>query len=242
MRTRPLPPLDELLAALDEAGVKDAPREAPDEAAHRGLLDMALFVAEHRKRVSFPAFRWDAPAFEAADAKATFRLACARVPPGGTLADVEATLRRHAPRASDGNALLALDLHGTTLREFELSHLLYGSVTLFAWPHKPSESADPRIHAARDAGWTKTLKEHNLLPGRGIVVLDEHQGLLLRDPVLEGLLGVLALYPDGQVQLAWNPLVPETRATSEIQYWLAWGEGTGSSSEWRQLLHVTDDD
>lgn len=234
MRTRPLPPLDELHQSLLEHGVTDAPREG-DEEALRGLLDMALFVAEHRKRVSFPDFTWQDPGFVVADAKVTFRVAYARAGAGD---DVERILRAHLPRVSSGNALLALDLHATRVREFDLMHLLYGEVTLFSWPHKPPESADPRVDAARDAGWTKTLKEHNLIPGRGLVVLDEHQGLLLRDPDVEKLLGLLVRYPTGQIHLAWNPLVPPARATSDVQYWLAWGEGTGSSSEWRQLLHV----
>ena len=238
MRTRPLPPVDELLAALAEAGVEDAPREG-DDAALRGLLDMALFVADHHKQVAFPGFTWEDPGFVARDARMTMRVAYARL---ADAARLDETLRRHLPRVAEGNALLALDAHGTTLREFETMHHLYGEVTLFSWPHKPAQSADPRIEAAREAGWVKTLKEHNLLPGRGIVVLDEHQGLLLRDPAFVDLLGLLVLYPNGHTHLAWNPLVPPARASSEIQYWLAWGAGTGASSEWRELLHVEEGD
>jgi hypothetical protein len=139
-------------------------------------------------------------------------------------------------------SLLALDAHGTDLREFDLTHLVYGEVTLFQWPHKPPQPSDLRIDDAREAGWVKALKEANLLPGRGIVVLDEHQGLLLRDEAFRALLGLLVLYPNGRVELHWNPFVPSARASSEIQYWLAWAAGHGASSEWRQMLHVEERD
>ena len=238
MRTRPLPPLEELRAALDELAVPGIPREG-DERALRGLLDMALFLAEHRKRVTFEGFSWEDPAFVAQDAKLAMRVAYLRLEEGAPLEDA---LRAALPRVAEGNALLALDLHGTSLREFDLMHLLYGEVTLYSWPHKPPQPADRRIDEAREAGWVKTLKEHNLLPGRGIVVLDEHQGLLLRDPAFAGLLGLLVLYPNGHVQLAWNPFVPPARASSDLQYWLAWAEGTGGASEWRQMLHVEEGD
>lgn len=241
VRSRPLPPLDELLQGLAEEGVTDAPAEGEPEAL-RGLLLMALHVAEHRKQVRFPGFTWDAPSFTVQDAKTTLRVHYVRAPAAATLQDVDALLRASLPRVAQGHDLLGLDLHGTALREFEVTHHLYGSVTLFAWPHKPAESADHRIDAAREAGWVKTLKEHNLLPGRGIVVLDENQGILLRDPAFKDLLGLMTLLPTGQVHLLWNPFVDPARATSEIQYWLAWGPGTGSSSEWRELIHVHEGD
>lgn len=240
MRHRPLPSRDELLQELAEHGVTDAPTEAPDEASLRALLDFALYVAEHRKRVRFPGFTWDDPAFVAEDDKLTMRIAYARLD-DATPARLDAFLREQAERVREGHALLALDLHQSDAREFQLTHHLYGAVTLFSWPHKPSESADPRIHAALDAGWTKTLKEHNLVPGRGIVVLDEHQGVLLRDEALADLQGLLVLLPTGQTNLLWNPFVRGERNQSELQYWLSWGPG-GPASAWKEMLHVTDED
>ncbi|GEM_PF-3837202 len=232
-RTRTLPPVDELLAALREAGVEDAPQDAPDEASHQGLLDLALHVAEHRKRVSFPGFSWDDPAFEAADAKLAMRVAYVRLPDAAAFADA---LRAHLPRASRGHSLLAVDAHATALREFDAVHDLYGRVTLFEHRTPVPEPADPRVDAARERGWARALKEHNLLPGRGLVVLDEHQGLYLREEAFQRLMGILLLLPDGHTTLLWNPFVEAERNDSEIQYWLGWGEGTGRSSEWRELV------
>ena len=254
-RVRALPPLDELAASLREAGVEaldevtrrgaderssssDAPTEGPDDAA-RGLLDLALFLVEHDKRVSFGAFSWDDPRFAAGDAKVAFDVAYARLAPGERLRDA---LLRELPRVARRQALLALDARGTDLREFDAVHEIYGQVTLFAWPHKPHESADPRVDAARERGWVRTLKEHNLLPGRGIVVLDEHQGLFLTEPALASLMGVLLLLPTGMITLLWNPFVEADRNDSELQYWLQWGRGTGSSSEWREVLRVDEAD
>lgn len=236
MRRRPVPAADESLEALREAGVADAPTEGPEEEL-RGLLDLALFVAEHRKRISFPAFSWDDPAFVAADARRTWRVAYARLPDA---ASIGATLDAALPRLGAGT-LLALDAHAATdVREFDLSHDLYGRVTLFQWPTKPVESADPRIHDALDKGWAKTLKAHNLVPGRGIVVLDEHQGLLLREPRYAAVPGMLVLLADGHTNLWWNPVSPH--AESEDQYWLTWGEGTGPASGWKEQLFVERDE
>lgn len=235
VRVRKLPTVAELLASLEEAGVTDAPRQAPDEESLRGLLDTALWFAEHRKRVSFPAFSWSAPEFVAADAKVTMRVAYARFEADDNLRD---TLLAHLPRVGSGMAILALDAHTSGRREFDVLHELYGRVTLFRWPTKPAESADPRVHAAQERGWGATLKAHNLLPGRGIVVLDEDQGLLLREPELERLLGLVLLLPDGHTTLHFNPLVEADRNDAELQYWMTWGEGTGSSSEWRELLRA----
>jgi hypothetical protein len=233
-RARPLPPLDELRVALGEHGVESAP-ETGDEEALRGLLSFALFLADNLKRIDFEGFSWDAPGFVAVDAKARIGVEYVRMARG---AGLEETMRAALPRVAGQKALLAIDTHGTELLEFEALHALYGRVTLFQYPHKPQESADLRIDAARERGWVKTLKEHNLLPGRGIVVLDEHQGLLLRDPAFEALLGLLLLTRDGTIGLHWNPFVEADRNEPEMQYWLAWGEGTGQSSEWRQMLHV----
>lgn len=235
-RTRQLPPIENLLQALQEAGVEDAPREGPPEAL-QALLDMALYVAEHRKRVSFPSFSWDDPRFRVQDQKATLEVAYARLAHEGE-GGLEEAVVRHLPRVRDGRTLLGVDATGTRLREYELVHLLYGEVTLFSFPHKPRASADPRIEAAREAGWVKTLKEHNLLPGRGMVVLDEQHGLLLTEPDLRGLLGVLVLYPTGETALHWNPFAAAEKNDPELQYWLSWGMGTGSASEWREMLHV----
>lgn len=219
--------MDDSLAALAEHGVDDAPRRAPDPEGLRALLDMAAFVAEHRKRVSFPAFTWEDPAFVSEDAKVTLRFAYARFE-----RDVATTIAANLARVRDRRTLLAIDAHRADIREYALGHELYGQVTLFAWPTKPPEPADPRIATAMERGWAATLKEHNLVPGRGIVVLDEHQGLLLRDERLRALVGLQVLLPDGHTKLWWNPFADD--ANSELQYWLKWGAGTGPSSAWRE--------
>jgi hypothetical protein len=234
VRRRPLPSLEELHQGLDEAGVTDAPRDGPDEECLRALLDLALFVAEHRKSVAFPGFTWADPGFTVTDAKVTFRVAYAEL-----AIDVATTLAANLDRLGP-RTLLALDAHRTPLREFDLGHDLYGRVTLFQWPHKPPEPADPRISDAMEKGWARTLKEHNLTPGRGIVVLDEHQGLLLRDPRLRALVGTLLLLEDGQTRLWWNPFCDG--ADSELQYWLTWGAGTGLASAWKEQLFVEERD
>lgn len=234
MRRREVPPLDELLAALAEAGVADAPREAPDHEALRGLLDMALWAAELRKRVSFPDFSWSDPRFVATDDKATLEFAYTRLP-GATLDAIRLCLEGNLDRMRGGRTLLAIDARGRDVREFDLGHALYGRVTLFQHPHKPSESADPRIDAAREAGWARTLKEHNLLPGRGIVVLDEHQGLILRDERFRAILGFLVLFDTGHTTLWWNPFAHG--ADAELQYWPAWGPGAPASA-WREVFRA----
>lgn len=239
MRRRPIPSVEESLEALLEAGVHDAPREGANEEDLKGLLDLAAYVAEHKKRVSFPGFTWEDPRFVAEDDKVRMTLAYATLPGDGPEA-LQLALRANLPRVDRQHTLLALDAHATRAREFELTHHLYGEVTLFSWPHKPPEPADPRIEDARERGWAKTLKEHNLLPGRGIVVLDEHQGALLRDPACESLAGLLLLLPDGQTQLLWNPFVRAEWNDSELQYWLGWGAGAPSSA-WREVLRVDEE-
>jgi hypothetical protein len=251
-RTRALPPVDETLAALREAGVNDAPQDGPaesadpasprprgpDEESLKGLLDLALFVAEHRKRVSFPGFTWDDPFFVSEDAKLRMRVAYVRLPDAAAFVD---TVRAHLPRAGQGPSLLAVDAHATDLREFDAVHDLYGRVTLFEYRTHVPEPADPRVDAARERGWAKTLKEHNLLPGRGLVVLDEHQGLFLREEAFARLMGIMLLLPSGNTLLLWNPFVEPDRNDSENQYWLGWGEGSGRSSEWRELVRYEGD-
>lgn len=217
----------------------DAPRDGPDPEALRGLLDLALFVAEHKKKVSFPGFHWGDPRFTVADARTTLEVAYASLAGEGEDA-LRWTLEGNLDRVRGGRTLLALDAHATTAREFELGHALYGRVTLFSWPTKPAEPADPRIDAAREKGWAKVLKEHNLLPGRGIVVLDEHQGLLLREPRYEELLGILLLLPDGQTTLWWNPFVRADANDPEMQFWLTWGAGTSPASGWREVFRAED--
>lgn len=219
----------------------DAPREGPDEEALRGLLDLALFVAEHKKKVAFPDFQWQDPRLRAADARMTVDVAYATLA-GDSEDAVRWTLEGNLDRLRGGRTLLALDAHTTKAREFELGHALYGQVTLFSWPSKPPEPADPRIDAAREKGWAKVLKEHNLLPGRGIVVLDEHQGLLLRDPRYEDLLGILLLMPDGQTPLWWNPFARAELNDPEMQFWLTWGAGTSPASGWREVFRADRDE
>ncbi|HVM45123.1 MAG TPA: hypothetical protein VM582_04240 [Candidatus Thermoplasmatota archaeon] len=231
MRRRTLPPVDELLAALAEAGVADAPAEGPDATMLQGLLDMALYVAEHKKSISFDGFTWADPAFVATDAKVTLRFAY-----GELVGDVAMTLAANLPRLAGERTLLALDARRAGAREFTLGHALYGEPTLFQFPSRPVEPADPRIDAAREAGWTPTLKAHNLLPGRGIVVLDEHQGLLLRDERFADVFGFLVLFDTGQTELWWNPFA--RGADAELQHWRAWGPGTGPASGWRERFYA----
>lgn len=237
VRHRTLPPVDDLLAALAEAGVTDTPREAADAHALQGLLDTALFVAEHHKHVSFPDFRWADPQFLVEDAKVTFRVAYAEL-----AADVETTLLANRDRFRDGRTILLLDARRSGAREYDLGHALFGEVTLFQFPSKPPEAADPRIDAARERGWVKALKDHNLLPGRGIVVLDEHQGLLLRDDRFADLVGVLVLFANGLTTLWWNPFVRADVNDPEIQYWLTWGKGDKPASAWRQVFEAERND
>lgn len=232
-------PLSELYGYLEEAGVTDAPRDAPDEEHLQGLLSMALHVAECQKRVSFPDFTWAEPTFVAEDARLTFRFHYARLN-DKTEDGVRSFLLDSMERVAGTTHLLAIDTRPARIAEFELVHHLYGEVTLFQHRSRPSESADLRIHEAREKGWTPTLKEHNLLPGRGLVVLDEQQGLLLREPWLDALPGMLVLLASGETKLLWNPFSPD--ADAEWQYWLAWGAGAGAPSEWRQVLHVSERD
>ena len=208
----------------------DAPRDGPDPFALQGLLDMAHYVAEHKKRVTFPNFTWSDPTFVATDAKVTLRFAYAEF-----AVDAHTTLLANLDRVAP-RTLLALDARHAKVAEFTLAHALYGEPTLFQWPSKPAEPADPRIDAAREKGWTPTLKAHNLLPGRGIVVLDEHQGLLMRDDRFAGLLGVLVLFENGQTELWWNPFARD--ADADLQHWRAWGPGTGPASGWREQFYV----
>jgi hypothetical protein len=230
MRRRPLPPIEELRAGLLEAGVTDAPGDGPDPERLRALLDLALFIVEHRKVVTFPDFTWDDPGFVVTDSKITLRVAYAQA----TL-DVERSVSDNIPRLGP-NTILALDAHHIDLREFDIGHALYGRPTLFQWPTKPSEAADLRIFSAQEKGWTRTLKEHNLVPGRGLVVLDEHQGTFLRDDRMRAVVGVLLLLSDGHTRLWWNPFADG--ADSELQYWLSWGPGTGPASAWKETFFV----
>ncbi|HEX2021479.1 MAG TPA: hypothetical protein VHH36_02115, partial [Candidatus Thermoplasmatota archaeon] len=180
----------------------------------------------------------EAPGFLARDAKVALRfpyLPVADASEAGLRDALRAALPRLGPKA-----LPALDARGTGAREFEVAHALYGRVTLFEHRRRPSESADWRLDAARERGWTRTLKEHNLLPGRGLVVLDEDQGLFLREPDLSAIEGLLVLLDDGHARLWWNPVAPT--ADPEMQYWLAWGRGEGGPSEWRQVLRVDEAD
>lgn len=203
---------------------------------------MALHVADCQKDVRFPEFSWADPTFVARDARVTLRFPYARLTTREP-EDIRAFLLGQMPRL-DGKepALLALDARPSGLAEYELTHLLYGRVTLFAHRVRPHEPADPRIERARERGWTPTLKEHNLVPGRGLVVLDEDQGLLLREPWLDGMRGLLVLLASGDTRLLWNPF--SEKGDAEMQYWLAWGRGAGASSEWREVLRVdrADDD
>lgn len=225
-----MPPVEQL---LEELALDDAPRDAPDPFALQGLLDMAAYVADHKKRVAFPAFTWADPRFVSTDAKVTLTFAYAEL-----VTDAATTLAANLDRLGE-RTLLALDARRSRAREFDLGHALYGEPTLFQFPAKPAEPADPRIDAAREAGWTPTLKAHNLLPGRGIVVLDEHQGLLLRDERFRDVLGLLVLFEDGQTELWWNPFARS--ADADLQHWRAWGPGTGPASGWKERFYAEPD-
>lgn len=226
---RPLPAPDALLQSMREAGVTDAPTEG-DEHALQGMLWMAGYLMERQKRVSFPGFSWGDPRFSVTDGKVTMEVSYAPLANAGSLRDtlIAAARRVKVP------GLIGLDARASGLREFELEHLIYGQVTLFSWPHKPPEPMDRRIHEAQAKGWSRTLKTHNLLPGRGIVVLDEHGGLLLTEPALSALPGIVVLLAGGETQLWWNPFCEGL--DPEMEHYLAWGAGTGKASEWREVL------
>lgn len=230
---RPLPPVDQLLAELELAGVTDAPREGPEDQLQAILFVAAELTVRH-KRVSFADFSWDDPRFEAIDEKVRVPIALATLPHD----DVRNVLLANAGRVSPPGLLL-LDARASPLREFELEHRIYGEVTLYSFPHKPPLSKDPRVLAAREAAWGQTLKVHNILPGRGIVVRDEEQGLFLREPKLHKLAGVLLVHRSDEMLLWWNPFCEGL--DSELQYWLQWGKGAVGASEWRELLHVDEE-
>jgi hypothetical protein len=224
-----------LLEGLVDAGAIEPPTSG-DEHALQGLYWMAGYLAERQKRISFEGFSWDDPRFRALDAKVTVEVAY--VPFAG--GDLRGTLLDAVPRLRGGTALVGLDARASGLREFELAHQLFGQVTLFSWPHKPPEPADRRIHEARERGWTRVLKEHNLLPGRGIVVLDEHQGLVLTEPALARVAGFLVVLPGGATHLWWNPFCPTL--DPEMEHYLAWMRGEGGPSEWREVLRYEGDE
>ena len=224
-----LPDARALGEALARVGVEDAPAGG-DPAALQGLLYLAAHLHDRQKRVSFPGFAWDAPRFRAADEKTTVELAFARLERAGGLADA---------LQGGGGRLVALDARPAGLREFELTHLLYGTPTLYTRRGAAPAPRDDRIERARDAGWARTLKEHNLLPGRGLVVRDEDQGLYLSDPGMDLVPGCLALLAGGDVHLLWNPFA--VGGDGEMQYWLAWGKGD-ASSEWREMVRFEGDE
>ena len=233
-RERPLPPVDELLAELERAGVSDAPREGPAEDL-QAVLFAASELAQRQKRISFADFTWDDPRFAAIDDKVTIDVALATL----LHEDAANVLLANAPRVRPPGVLL-LDARRSPLREFELEHEVYGEVTLFSFPHKPPMPKDPRIERARERGWVSTLKQHNLLPGRGIVVRDEEHGLFLSEPKLARLAGLLVIHRADELYLWWNPFCEGL--DSELQYWLQWGRGAGKPSEWREMLRVEKED
>jgi hypothetical protein len=232
-RDRPLPPVDELLAELEAAGVTDAPREGPEDQLQAMLFAAAELAVRH-KRISFADHSWDDPRFAAIDDKVRIDVALATLQHD----DVTNVLLANASRVAPPGLLL-LDARSSPLREFELEHRIYGEVTLSSFPHKPQMPKDPRVAAAREAGWGQTLKHHNLLPGRGIVVRDEQHGAFLHEPALSRLAGVLVVHRSDEMLLWWNPFC--VGLDSELQYWLQWGRGSAAASEWRELLRVDED-
>jgi hypothetical protein len=230
---RPLPPAETLRLALASEGVAAPPHG--DEDAAQGLLFLAAHLVERQKRISFADFSWDDPRFVAEDDKVRVELPYARL---GAEETLRGRLLAEMPRLR-GVSCLALDARDSDAKEYQMEHELYGEVTLSSWPHKPAMPKDPRIAAAREAGWGKTLKEHNLLPGRGIVVRDDEQGLLLTEPALARLPGVLLLLRSGEVHLWWNPFC--AGLDSEMQYWFQWGDGSAPASGWREVMRVEDE-
>lgn len=225
----PLPDPRALHEALLRVGVTDAPAHG-DPDALQGLLFLAAHLHDRQKRVSFPGFTWDGPRFLAEDDKVSVELSFARLDRAGDLADV---------LASGEGRLVALDARPTGLKEFEFTHLLYGTPTLYTRRGAAKEARDDRIDRAREAGWAKTLKDHNLLAGRGLVVHDDDQGLFLSDPEMERVQGTLVVLAHGDVHLLWNPFA--VGGDSEMQYWLAWGRGQ-SASEWKEMIRFEGDD
>lgn len=218
----PVPDARALLEALALVGVSDAPTEG-DPDALAGLLFLAAWLHDRQKAVSFEGFSWESPRFTAADEKVTVELEHATLAHASDLAGALC----HGPR------ITALDARPSGLKEFELGHLLYGTPTMYARRGAAKEARDGRIDTAREAGWAKTLKDHNLLAGRGLVVHDDDQGLFLSDPETEDVPGVLALLASGDVVLWWNPFAEGSDA--EMQYWLSWGRGL-PASQWREMV------
>ena len=219
----PVPDARALQEALALVGVNDVPSDG-DPDALAGLLFLAAWLHDRQKVVTFGDFSWESPRFEAADDKVTVELEHSTLVRPSDLAGALA----HGPR------LTALDARPSGLKEFELGHLLYGTPTMYPRRGAARDARDGRIDLAREAGWAKTLKDHNLLSGRGLVVHDDDQGLFLSDPETEDVPGVLALLASGDVVLWWNPFA--RGADSEMQYWLSWGRGL-PASQWREMVN-----
>lgn len=243
---RPTPQPPPSLAALYEelAGREvenlPLPSASVPERELASLLAFSLFYAERLKKVRFPlVLDWSAPSFDVVDDKLTVRVAWARL---DGLADLAAVLRDVAAREADAvlPVVLALDALDAEASEFELEHALYGEVVLLDFRVRAPASRDARVERARERGWAGVLKEHNLLPGRGLFVPDDQQGLFLTEPAAQHLSGVQLLLPSGHFTMELNPFVREDKNDPDLQYWLAWGRG-GAASEWRDVLAVSDD-
>ncbi len=222
---------------LAEHGVDNVPTEAPSDEELQGVLAFALHLAERHKSVDFTDFDWDAPSLISKHTKTTMSLPYVPLR-GRDAGDVSDAFERALSKPGGVPRLLALDARPSGLSEFEVGHILYGEVTLFSWPSKPPRSRDPRIEVAAESGWVETLKDHNVLPGRGIVVLDDDHGRYLTDPSLEDALGALVLFENGHIATMLNPFTRDSLNDPELQHWLSWGKG-GPASEWQTVLDVS---
>ncbi len=197
------------------------------------FLAFALHFAERQKAIRFPgAIDPAAPAFDVVDERVRVHVEWTRV---DGMVDLPHALGEAAARVADDNApcIAAVDLLDSEASEFEAEHALYGEVELLAHRQRAPPSRDPRIELARERGWTETLREHNLLPGRSLAIPDAKHGWFLRAPEAVHLAGVTFLLPSGHVTIELNPFVRESVNDSELQYWLSWGRGATGASEWR---------
>jgi hypothetical protein len=240
-RTEPFQGLDELYAELAEADVVNLPDAAPDgrDRDLASLLAFAVFFTRRLKRVTFPEdLDWGNPGFTVEDGKVTMPITWARV---AREDDLPRVIQEEGARAQPtGEApVLALDILDTDAQEYRFTHALYGDPVMLAFRVRPPRTEESRIPEARAAGWTPTLKEHNLIPGRSLFIPDDRLGLYLTEPKAEHLRGVLLLLPTGTFSLNLNPFARD--ADPDHQHWLQWGRG-GEASEWQDVLMVEDED
>jgi hypothetical protein len=128
-----------------------------------------------------------------------------------------------------------IDATGSDEPEWKFSHALYGEPTIFAYPSRPPRPTGERLLAAERAGWTPTLKGHNLLPGRGIVIEPKNLGLFFSDPNSSRVPGLLVHLATGEIAFYLNPFAADGANDPEMQWWLSWGQGE-AASDWKEML------